>query len=107
MSAVPIPKQDTSERQSYGRIEAYIHSDSITQNKGGALVRVTCGSEAGAHTQEFIRFVRSVARFAYAASATCWLDITRAYPNLNDELEQVRNVLREPVNVTMIKVMKI
>jgi hypothetical protein len=37
-----------------GRIEAYIHSDSVTPNKGGCLVEVQCQTDFAARTDAFI-----------------------------------------------------
>jgi hypothetical protein len=96
----PTPAQDGSERQRFGRVEAYYsHSDSATQNKGGALVRVMCDSEAVSRTREFVRFAGTVAKYAYAASATCWFDIAQAYPDMVRELNDVRIVLGEDIHV--------
>lgn len=52
-----------------GRIESYIHSDNITPNKGGVLVRVTCQTDFAARTNEFIAFSKKVAVLAYAFGA--------------------------------------
>lgn len=52
-----------------GRIETYIHSDSINQNKGGVMVKVSCESDFAAKTPEFIEFCQEVARLCYAVLA--------------------------------------
>jgi translation elongation factor EF-Ts len=114
MSAVLNPdftivetKPETSERQRFGRIESYNHSDSITQNKGGSLVKVTCDSEAGARTNEFIRFARMVARYAYAASAGSWDAIVAVYPAMDQDLLRIRAVLNENITVDEVVIMKV
>lgn len=111
MSALPnlqlIDPDIVLEHPSYGRIEPYSHSDTITQNKGGALVRVICDSEAGSRTQLFVQFAKSVAKFAYATSATCWGDIVETFPDMIKELNDLRIALGEDVKVTKIVVMKL
>lgn len=51
-----------------GRIESYLHSDDVTENKGGAIVCVTIKSDFAARTKEFIGYTKRVAKMAYAAS---------------------------------------
>ncbi len=51
-----------------GRIETYLHSDNVTENKGGAIVCVSCSSDFAARTDQFIGYVKRVAKMAYAAS---------------------------------------
>jgi translation elongation factor EF-Ts len=99
--------QDVSERGRSGRIECYMHSDAITPNKGGAMVRVICDTDFAARTTEFYLFARQVAKFAYASSATCWFDICAAYPEMVTKLAELRVLLGEDVAVTQIVVMKI
>jgi translation elongation factor EF-Ts len=114
MSAVLTPdftlvdtKPETSERQRFGRVESYSHSDSITQNKGGSLVKVTCDSEAGSRTREFITFVKMVARYAYASSAQSWDSMKLVYPALEQDLLRICAVLNEHVAVDEVVVMKV
>jgi translation elongation factor EF-Ts len=52
-----------------GRIESYIHSDSITAHKGGVLVKVASQTDFAARTDEFIGFSQKVAKMAYAFGA--------------------------------------
>ena len=51
-----------------GRVETYIHKDDVTENKGAAIVCVTCDSDFAAKTEEFIEFSKEVAKMAYGAS---------------------------------------
>jgi translation elongation factor EF-Ts len=50
-----------------GRIESYIHSDAITPNKGGCLLKVSCKTDFAAKTPEFIEFCKLVSRLLFAA----------------------------------------
>ena len=103
----PFPLTDVSDPNRSGRIECYLHSDAITPNKGGALVKVTCDTDFAARTTEFCQFARSSAKLAYAASATNWADIVVAYPEMETQLARLREVLREHVEVTEVVVMKL
>lgn len=47
-----------------GRIEAYVHSDRITENKAGVLVKLTCDTDFAAKTDEFKAFATKVAKLA-------------------------------------------
>lgn len=110
MSAInpePVFSPDTAERPRYGRIETYSHSDSITQNKGAAMVTVISDSEAGARTREFVKFTGLIAKYAYASSATCWFDIVQAYPTMLKELNDIRIALGEDIHVSRVVVMKL
>lgn len=49
---------------SVGRIESYLHSDRITPNKLGVLVKVTSDTDFGAKTPEFISFCQRIAKLA-------------------------------------------
>lgn len=49
-----------------GRIETYVHSDKITQNKGAIIVKIICDTDFAANTQEFKDFCKKVAIFSYA-----------------------------------------
>jgi translation elongation factor EF-Ts len=99
--------QDVSERGRSGRIESYLHSDAITPNKGGSLVKITCDTDFAARTTEFYLFARSAAKFAYASSAKSWSDIVATYPEMLEQLDKLRTVLGERVEVTDVVVMKI
>ena len=55
-----------------GRIEAYIHSDSVTPNKGGCLVEVQCQTDFAARTDVFIAFAGKVARLMFGYGANQW-----------------------------------
>jgi translation elongation factor EF-Ts len=90
-----------------GRIAHYSHSDTTYRNKGGAMVRVMCITDFAARTPDFIAFADQVARFAYACSAKNWAEIAHAYPEVVRELNRVRGLLKENINITDVKVMNI
>ena len=87
-----------------GRIEAYIHSDSVTANKGGALVSVTCLTDFGARTDSFVAFAARAARLAYAAGATGWDAVVEAFPQAEAERAALSASLREAVTVDRIEI---
>jgi len=58
-----------------GRIETYIHSDAITQNKGGCLIEVSCQTDFAAKEPEFVKFCKDLARWCYGFSIEKWEDI--------------------------------
>jgi translation elongation factor EF-Ts len=82
-----------------GRIEAYLHSDSITPNKGGAMLRVLSQTDFAARTDEFIAFSAKAARFAFAAQADTWNDVVAAFPDLEVERVALAKTLRETIAV--------
>jgi len=90
-----------------GRIETYVHSDSVTANKGGCMVRVRCDTDFAARTKEFIQFAKEVAQFAYGAGAERWEDVieTRAFPELEDERQKLQEFLKEHVTVEEIVIL--
>lgn len=85
-----------------GRIEPYIHSDSITSNKGGVLAKVLCQTDFAARTEDFIVFSMKIARLAYAfgfgaasegATSITWDEFLEAAGEVGTELEAERAVL--------------
>jgi len=87
-----------------GRIESYIHSDSITPHKGGALVTVTCDTDFGAKTPEFVQFAKQTARWAYASQASDWSGICEAFPEAEVQRLDITKVLREKIIVRSVAV---
>lgn len=100
-----------------GRIEAYIHSDNITPNKGGALIKVSCQTDFAAKTDEFVAFSKKVARMAYAFgldiewddSVTAWEALVEAAgltgAALETERAELAKALRETVTIDEIVVL--
>lgn len=92
---------------SAGRIESYLHSDATTPNKGGALVKIACQTDFASRTPEFIDFARRAARMAYAVSATSWVDVIAAFPDIEDDRTVLSKNLREVIEVTDIAILKV
>lgn len=82
-----------------GRIETYIHSDVTTQNKGAAIIRVTCKSEAGAKTEAFQTFSKKAAQLVYGASAKKWADVIEVFPDIELHRQSTEKSIGEPVEV--------
>jgi translation elongation factor EF-Ts len=80
-----------------GRIEAYLHSDSSSQNKGGALVEVACETEFAAKTDVFVDFAKKVAKMVYAFGS--WKAAVQEMPELEDERKRVASEIREVVYI--------
>jgi translation elongation factor EF-Ts len=101
-----------------GRIESYIHSDSITANKGGSLVKVLCQTDFAARTEDFIVFSKKVARMVYAYGhgdaaeddvSITWDEFMQAAGDAGTDLEKERELLsaklKETVTITDIVVL--
>ena len=86
-----------------GRVECYIHSDEVTENKGACIVRVVCRSEAAARTEEFKAFAKRAAYLAYAASHTD-MDLFELFPDFAEERSRLMSELREEIFVEDIQV---
>ena len=97
-----------------GRVEQYIHSDSITENKGGVLFLVTCKSDAAANTEEFKAFCRSIGPLVYATTKipadafegdtppSFLKRICTAFPETEEVLKDVQSVLKEIVDIAEV-----
>ena len=92
-----------------GRIETYVHSDAVTENKGGCIVHVKCETDFGARTDGFKEFAKKVARLAYGAGAETWEDVieVRTFPELEGERKLLEEALKERVTVEEIVILKI
>ncbi len=90
-----------------GRIESYLHSDKSVPNKGGSLVRVVCTTDFAARTDLFIEFAKSVAKLAFAASASTWEDVIEAFPDLEDRRKAVSAEIKEQIAVDQIVLMTV
>lgn len=85
-----------------GRIETYTHSDASIQNKCGAMVRVTCQSEQGAKTEEFIGFCKDVAKYACGFDMNTWDNLVSMYPEIDIEKDEIQSILKEKIQVQEI-----
>lgn len=90
-----------------GRIEYYIHSDSTTRNKGGALICVSSQSDFAARTNDFVTFCAMAAKFAYAADAATWDDVARLYPEAETARLDLETRLHEAVLIEKIVILHI
>lgn len=88
-----------------GRIESYIHSDSLTASKGGCLVRVTCQTDFAARTGEFISFCRQAARHAFAAGADSWDETGRIFPDAEAARIALEASIKEKVTIGPIYIL--
>lgn len=85
-----------------GRIETYTHSDASLQNKCGSIVRVTCQSEQGAKTEEFIGFCKDVAKYACSFDMDTWDKLVSIYPDIGVKKDEIQKVLKEKIQVQEI-----
>jgi translation elongation factor EF-Ts len=96
-----------------GRVETYMHSDSTTQNKGGAIVLVETDTDFGARTPAFIAFTKQVARLAYATpqeplwDAVHYDDIVKVFPGVEEDRKALEIELKEKVRVYKIEVFRL
>lgn len=84
-----------------GRIETYVHSDSVTPNKGGTMVKVSCQTDFAARTDEFIAFCKRVAKMCYASAETDWEKVIEVFPDLETERATLSQTLREKIAIEM------
>jgi translation elongation factor EF-Ts len=90
-----------------GRIEAYIHSDSVVPNKGGCLVEVQCQTDFAAKTDLFIAFARKVARLMFGYGTSQWPALVEHCPELEDERCQLQKELKERVQVNRVVALRL
>ena len=87
-----------------GRVEAYIHSDSITPNKGGALVTVSCETDFAAKTPVFAEFCKLVAKMAYGLQKANPVELLEEMPDLEVKLFELSGKLKERISVGPITI---
>lgn len=90
-----------------GRVETYIHSDHITPNKGGAMVRVNCQTDFAARTNEFIGFSKLCALRAFASGADTYEMLIDVFPDVEVSRKEISKALRENIDVDMISIIKL
>ena len=90
-----------------GRIESYIHSDSITMNKGGAIAKIISQTDFASRTPQFIEFAKLVAKMAYAADSDRYSVVVDLFPIIEASRKELMIELRENVIVDEIKILKI
>jgi len=99
-----------------GRIATYVHSDSTTENKGAAMVRVTTETDFAARTDEFKKFAQDAAMYTYGALShtrafiagpDMWNMIITQFPRLEDDRKMLERELRESVRVSEIVILRL
>lgn len=90
-----------------GRVESYIHSDSLTAGKGGCLVRVSCQTDFAARTDDFISFCRQAARQAFAAGAESWDEVSRIFPDAEAARIALEAGIKEKVTIGPICILRL
>jgi hypothetical protein len=90
-----------------GRIEAYIHSDSVVSNKGGCLVEAQCQTDFAARTDIFIAFARKLARSMFGFSASQWSELVEHCPELEAERCQLEKELKERVQANWVVALRL
>lgn len=86
------------------RIESYIHSDSVTENKAGALVKVSAQTDFATKTEEFKTFSQKVAKLA-CGMQTDDVQLLLDSTDLSEDLENLKKNLKEEVNIVEIVTM--
>jgi translation elongation factor EF-Ts len=96
-----------------GRIESYIHSDDVTENKGGCMVEVSCGTDKTARSEEFKEFVREVAKKGYAVSGATnayvitFSQIAELFPEVFKMKVKLEKNLKESITVLDAVILKL
>jgi translation elongation factor EF-Ts len=90
-----------------GRIESYIHSDSVVPNKGGCLVEVRCQTDFASKTDEFIAFAKEVAKLMYAYGAQNWEELVEHRPDLETSRRELKQQLKEEVRIGTVVTLRL
>lgn len=80
-----------------GRIEIYVHSDMLTQNKGGAIVELLCETDFAAKTPEFIEFAKKLAKLIYGYGH--FDHVWDLVPEVRADLHHLQTELKEHIKV--------
>jgi translation elongation factor EF-Ts len=96
------------------RVEVYVHSDSITENKGAIIIKVVTTTDFAARTDMFKAFAHKAAMLAYGAlpmrnymaASDVWSMVIAKFPELEEERKQLERELREPVTVTHMALLR-
>ena len=87
-----------------GRIECYLHSDNITKNKGACVVKISTQTDFATKGDDFIKFCKDCAIFAYAAQSENWLDVVECFPFLIGNRDKLVKELKECIIIEEIKI---
>jgi len=89
-----------------GRVEVYVHSDEVTENKGACIVRVVCQSEAASRTEQFREFAKRAAYLCYAASHTD-MDVFELFPEFAEQRLELMKELKEEIHIEDAQVVRL
>lgn len=86
------------------RIEAYLHSDNSSENKVGAMVKVTADTDFAVKTDEFKTLAKKIAQLA------CGFKIDEVEKlleetSLKEDIKEVSIVLKENIEIDSIFIM--
>lgn len=83
------------------RIETYTHSDGMTENKAGAMVKVSAQTDFATRTDVFKELCRKVAKLACGFQTE---DLESIYRNtdLEDDVKRVSAELKEEIKIEAI-----
>ncbi len=92
-----------------GRIETYVHSDSVTLNKGGCLIEVSCQTDFAAKEPEFVKFCKDLARWCYGLNLKKWEDIATIPMDtgLTERKRSLEELLGEKVELVRVSRMEL
>ena len=90
-----------------GRIDTYVHSDKSTENKGAAIVKVSCDTDFAAKTDVFKAFTADLAKLAYGAGTEDFIKVCEIFPTVKNRFVSLKEALHESIEVVEIKIMKL
>jgi len=67
------------------RVDVYLHSDGVSENKGGAMVMVSAETDFSLHSSVLREFTKKVAMLAYAFNCTRWDALCEMAPELKEK----------------------
>lgn len=83
------------------RIETYTHSDSVTENKKVAVVKVLAETDFAVKTDEFKSFCKKLAQLACGFNTNS-LDILLLETDLVSDIESISSNLKEDITIDSI-----
>ncbi len=90
-----------------GRIESYVHTDSVVANKGGCLVEVVCQTDFAAKTDAFVAFAKKVAKLVFGYGACGWQEMVEHCPDLEAERCRLEQDLKEQIQVRRVVALRL
>lgn len=94
-----------------GRIGVYVHSDSVSPDKGACIVVVRTMTDFASRTSNVKDFADRVAKLSYGASAgvvePTWDDVKAAFPEIEEARQELADTISESVDVAGIAVLQV